>query len=53
MNEEDGDRAFELYEKLSADIHDLLNKTLADEKNEVAGEVRARLADEFRFWERI
>ncbi len=52
MNEEDSDRAFELYEKLSADIHALLNKTLDGEKPEVSDAVRARLTDDFRFWRR-
>ncbi len=50
MTEEQGDKAFELYESLSSDIHELLTDVLAGQDPEVAQAVRDRLADEFRFW---
>ncbi len=52
MNDEDDERVYELAEALWTKVHDLVDEVLANEKLEVAEEVRDRMTETFRFWKR-
>lgn len=50
MNEDDDERAFELYDQLWKEIHELVTERLKGENPDVEDYVRDRLTEEFRFW---
>jgi len=43
----------ELYELISQDIHGVIEGRLAGSHPEIAGAVRYRLSEQFRFWENV
>lgn len=47
------DQVFELQEKLSKAVHNLVNEMLANVSKDIDDEVRENMTETFRFWKRI
>ena len=53
MTQQEADDAFEIYEQLCDNIHNLIDHEISSLTSDQQMYIRDRLMDEFRFWKRI